>query len=263
MSRRPLAALHGLVLLAGVLVVGTWEEPAASVAEPAAAAAAVSPSPSPVEVVAQPQAPAVAAPSPSPSPAPPSPAAEPPPVPRTTTTTAYAPYATVGPVVLHAPGDVVEVVGYHQSSHDGAQPLQPVEGAPVRAGLLETRNRDTHPQGATDVVVDPAREVRSPVTGRVVRAGGYTLYCDNRDEFLVVEPDVRPGWEVKVLHVVGLRVRAGDRVEAGTTVVADGARPLPFRSQVDDVTGEPSWPHVHVEVVDPSIPDRPGTGGGC
>ncbi len=39
-------------------------------------------------------------------------------------------------------------------------------------------------------------------------------------------------------------------------------RVLPFRSQVDDDTAVPHWPHVHVEVVDPSVPDRP-TGGGC
>jgi biotin carboxyl carrier protein len=261
MSRRALAVLQGLVLLAGALVVGGWDERAAPVADPAAVADAAS-----AEVPAVP-APVPAPPSPSAAAAPPAPSPEPtpetpPPVERSTTTTGFAPYATAGPVVLHAPGDVVEVIGFHQSSHDGAQPLQPLEGAPVRAGLLETRGRDTHPQGATDVVVDPAREVRSPVTGRVLRAGGYTLYCDRRDEFLVVEPDARPGWEVKVLHVEGLRVRAGDRVEAGSTVVADRARPLPFRSQVDDATAEPSWPHVHVEVVDPGVPDRP-SGRSC
>jgi hypothetical protein len=33
---------------------------------------------------------------------------------------------------------------------------------------------------------------------------------------------------------------------------------------VDDLaTVAPAWPHVHVEVVDPSIKDRPTPGGGC
>jgi hypothetical protein len=66
-----------------------------------------------------------------------------------------------------------------------------------------------------------------------------------------------------VLHMTGLRVRPGDRVVAGETVLADRAHKLPFESQVDEITAEPAWPHVHVEVVDPSIPDRPSPGGGC
>jgi hypothetical protein len=72
-----------------------------------------------------------------------------------------------------------------------------------------------------------------------------------------------PGWEVKLLHVQGLRVGVGARVEAGVTVVAAGPRLFPFRSQVDDHTAAPHWPHVHVEVVDLAIPDRPSGGGGC
>jgi hypothetical protein len=79
----------------------------------------------------------------------------------------------------------------------------------------------------------------------------------------VIEPDDRPGWEVKVLHVVGLTVGVGDHLEASVTQIAAHAHQLPFASQVDDLsTVQPAWPHVHVEVVDPSVPDRP-TGPGC
>lgn len=175
--------------------------------------------------------------------------------------TGWGPYARVGPVTLHFPGEVVEVVGLHQSGHDGAQPQQPVESA-GRIGLMDSRERDTNVQGAADIVVDPAREVRSPVTGTVLRAGTYALYCDHVDHFLVVEPDARPGWEVKLLHFEGLAVSSGDRVEAGVTVVGSSARVLPFSSQVDTYTAPPHWPHVHVEVVDPSVPDR-SSGAGC
>ena len=185
----------------------------------------------------------------------------PPPPPRVTTTTGYQPFATAGPVVLHAPGDVVEAIGFHQAGHDGAVPQSPLPG-PVRSGLLDQRGRDTHPQGASDIVMDPAREVRAPVTGTVVRAGTYALYCRHPDHSLVIEPDTRPGWEVKVLHFEGLQVRAGDRVEAGVTVVGTAPRLLPFSSQIDDHTAPPHWPHVHIEVVDPSVPDRK-TGPGC
>jgi hypothetical protein len=173
--------------------------------------------------------------------------------------TGYRPYARVGPLTLHFPGDRVEVVGLHESGHDGAQPQEPAERN-ARVGLLGSRSRGTGGQGAADVVVDPTRPVRSPVTGTVLRAGTYALYCDHVDQYLVVEPDARPGWEVKLLHFEGLRLEAGDRVQAGITVVGSRARVLPFRSQVDKHTVAPHWPHVHVEVVDPSLPDRPSSG---
>jgi hypothetical protein len=180
--------------------------------------------------------------------------------PRALTSTGYRPFSTVGPVTLHAPGEVVEVIGYHESTHDGAKGQTPAAGAPPSL-VLPSRSRGTDPRSAADIVVDPSQEVRAPVTGRVLRAGSYTLYCDHTDQYLVVEPDARPGWEVKVLHFEGLRVKAGDRVQAGVTVVGSYARLLPFRSQVDDHTAAPHWPHVHVEVLDPAVPDRPS--GGC
>ena len=46
------------------------------------------------------------------------------------------------------------------------------------------------------------------------------------------------------------------------TPLADHAHVLPFASQVDEWTAEPSWPHTHVEVVDPSIPNQPNPGSG-
>ncbi|MDT7573076.1 MAG: hypothetical protein QOE05_3250 [Actinomycetota bacterium] len=175
---------------------------------------------------------------------------------RRTSVTHWRAFATTGPVTLRYPVDVVELVGLHESAHDGAQQLQPLRGA-GRIGLLDSRERGTRSQGAADIVVNPTHAVRGPVTGRVIRAGSYTLYCDYRDNYVVIEPDARPGWEVKVLHFQGLAVAKGDRVRAGVTVIGAHARQLPFASQVDEHTTAPHWPHVHVEVVDPSIADRP------
>jgi len=155
----------------------------------------------------------------------------------------------------------VEAIGFHQSGNDGAL-AQVALPTSVRWFTQASRGRDTDPQGAADIVVEPGREIRSPVTGTVVKAGSYALYCDDVDEFVVIEPDARPGWQVKVLHIEGLAVAAGDRVEAGVTRLAAHARVLPFPSQVEDDTGRPAWPHVHVEVIDPTVVDRP-TGPGC
>jgi biotin carboxyl carrier protein len=188
----------------------------------------------------------------------------PPPAPaslRTVHQQPWTPFATVGGVVLHHPSARVERVAFHESSHDGARQLDPLPTAadPV---TLETRHRGTGSRTAADVVADPDAEIRSPVTGRVLRAGTYVLYCDYSDDYAVIEPDAHPGWEVKVLHIDGVTVRPGDHVHAGETVLAGRPTRLPFESQVDELTAPPAWPHVHIEVVDPSIPDRP-SGGRC
>jgi hypothetical protein len=183
--------------------------------------------------------------------------------PRVVTDQAWVPFATVGGVTLHHTSARVERTGFHESNHDGAQQLDILATA-VAPVVLETRERGTGERTAADMVVDPDVEIRSPVTGVVIRGGGYTLYCDHRDEYVVIEPDAHPGWEVKVLHIVDLQVGTGDRVVAGETVLAASPRQLPFESQVDETApSPPAWPHTHIEVVDPTIPDRPTPGGGC
>jgi hypothetical protein len=196
------------------------------------------------------------------------------PPPPTTTTTVdpdlrigavqdWVPYAVAGDVELRHPSNRVERIGFHESANDGARVQTPLPTA-VRPTVLESRERDTPAATAADIVVQPGTPIRAPVTGTVKRGGPYTLYCDTPDEYVVIEPDAHPGWEVKVLHMQGVGVRKGDRVTAGVTEVAARAHQLPFESQVDeDRAWSPAWPHVHVEVVDPSIPDRPTPGAGC
>ncbi|CAN5842111.1 hypothetical protein BH23ACT12_BH23ACT12_15730 [soil metagenome] len=188
----------------------------------------------------------------------------PPPAPRSVHEQEYAPFAVVEGLTLRHPSRRVEHVGFHESNHDGARQMQIVRttAAPL---ILESRERLTGSHTAADIVSDPSEEIRSPVTGTVKRGGSYILYCDIPDYYVVIEPDARPGWEVKILHMNNLNVRKGQRVTAGRTVLASaGARQLPFESQVDEMkTADPAWPHVHIEVVDPSIPDRPSPGGGC
>ena len=180
---------------------------------------------------------------------------------RPVTEQAYTPFASAGGVVLRHPAARVERIGYHESTLDGAQQLQPLPTS-APALVLEGRDRDTTARGAADVMVDPDAEIRAPVTGTVRFAGTYVLYCKYSDDYLVIEPDDHPGWEVKMLHIDGVRVGPGARVEAGVTVVAPRATRLPFESQVEEGSYRPAWPHVHIEINDPSVPDRP-TGRGC
>lgn len=206
------------------------------------------------------RAPTVPTAAPATEPAPTEPTApEPtaPPLPRIVQEQDWIPFATTAELVLYHPSRRVERVGFHESNHDGAQQLDPAPSA-VAPVTLEGRERGTGSRTAADVVSDPDTEVRSPVSGRVTNAGTYVLYCDYRDSFVIIEPDAHPGWQVKVLHITGLQVSSGARVEAGQTVLASRPNRLPFKSQVDEVSAQPAWPHVHVEVVDPSVPDRPG-----
>ena len=195
-------------------------------------------------------------------PPPPPTTAAPPPRVRAVPEQEWVPFATVAGVVLHHPSRRVERIGFHESNHDGAQQLAALPTA-VRPSTLESRERGTGSQTAADIVADPAAHIRAPVTGTVKRAGSYVLYCKDRDYYAVIEPDARPGWEVKVLHMTSMNVRAGQRVIAGRTVIANGPRQLPFESQVDELDPAGAWPHIHIEVVDPTIPDRPTPGGGC
>jgi hypothetical protein len=186
-----------------------------------------------------------------------------PPAPRIVVTPEWGtPFATVAGLTLVHPAAAVERVGFHESNHDGAQSfvVAPTAAAPME---LESRERDTAPNSAADIVVDPEGEIRAPVSGVVKRSGGYVLYCKHRDDYVVIRPDGQPELEVKILHINGVQVLPGERVEAAVTVLAPRPTQLPFPSQVDETTASPAWPHVHVEVVDPRIKDRPSPGGGC
>ncbi|MDH3683130.1 MAG: DUF4214 domain-containing protein [Acidimicrobiia bacterium] len=171
------------------------------------------------------------------------------------------PLATVAGLTIIAPAAAIERAGFHQSTHPGALGMSPMRPAPVRLTTMATRHRGTHERGAIDIVTEPRTAITAPVAGTVARAGSYTLYCRYRDGYVVINPDSRPGLEVKILHVQDVVVGAGQRVEAGQ-VIASHATKFPFRSQIDDLTAEPSWGHVHIEVVDPSIP-RKRSSGSC
>jgi hypothetical protein len=181
---------------------------------------------------------------------------------RTVTEQAWVAFGVAADVTLHYPSPRVERIGFHQSNNEGARPIEPIDTG-IPATTMESRDRLSDLRSSADVVVDPESEIRAPVSGTVVSSGSYDLYCGLLDYFINIEPDDHPGWRVKVLHITGLNVGNGDRVVQGETVIAPTARQLPFESQVDRLrVVDPAWPHVHIEVVDPSIPNVPNPGSG-
>lgn len=171
----------------------------------------------------------------------------------------YAPFAVIDELTLYLPSTRVEHVGFHQAVNVGAQQMTPID-SPVPASELASRGRGTGSHTAADIVVEPGVPIVSPVSGTVLAANTYVLYCEHNDSIVVIEPDGFPGWETKLLHISGLQISVGQRVEAGVTVIASGPTVLPFESQVDGVTSAPAWPHVHIETVDTSIPHEGSTG---
>lgn len=168
-----------------------------------------------------------------------------------------------GSATVRIPAAIVELIGFHEASHPGAQGID-VTATGVPSMVLGSRGRGTPARSAADIVVPPGEPLRAPVTGTVVSARSYVLYCDYQDSLVYIEPDGLPGWQVRLFHVQGTLPAVGDRVISGETIVATGgANPLPFESQVDAFTAEPSWPHVHLEVVDTNVPDDRPPGGGC
>lgn len=171
------------------------------------------------------------------------------------------PFGIVAGVWLRHPAAIVERIGFHQSNHEGARDIAATAWAagPV---LLAARGRLSGRFSAADIVVPRDAAILAPVTGTVLRAGSYVLYCEHADDFVVIAPDSAPHLEVKLLHIDGVVVAAGDRVVSRQTVLAPRATVLPFASQVDATTATPSWPHVHLEVVDPRIENVPNGGSG-
>ena len=181
---------------------------------------------------------------------------------RAVDVTRYEPLLSVSGLTLYTPSSLIEHAGFHQSSHPGALDMNAVDPAPVRMSTMGTRNRGTGATTAIDIVTEPSTEITAPVSGRVARAGEYSLYCRYPDGYVVINPEDRPDLEVKILHMQNVKVAPGQTVAVGDPI-GNHATPFPFRSQIDDLTVEESWPHVHIEVVDPSVPRKPSSGSGC
>lgn len=172
-------------------------------------------------------------------------------------------FATVAGQQLVLPGEVRKV-GFHESGDRRALAMSPVGRLDVNLNaerialppvngepdadylVLPTRQRVTGPTTAVDISMTHGEPVASVVTGTVTAVGDYTLYGTTPDQVVEIVPDDRPELAVRMLHIEGVQVAVGARVEAGETLVAASARKLPFDSQIDRHAG--SHPHVHLEV---------------
>lgn len=175
--------------------------------------------------------------------------------------------ATHAEVEVVQPSPEVVMVGFHEAGRPGARPLALATSPDAQHGsttvpdpkvddalpsrVLPTRGRASGPATAVDVAMVAGEPVHAPVSGTVTSVEPYLLYGEYPDTRIVVTPDGRPDLGLVVLHVTGEQVAVGDRVEAGTDVLATSANPLPFTSQIDEYTAAASGvatPHVHLEL---------------
>lgn len=168
-----------------------------------------------------------------------------------------APEATV--IGFHeaaGPGPLALTPAYVLDDHNADRPKpRPVGTVPgddeLELIVLPSRGRPAEATTAIDVAVPEGERVVSPVTGTVLSVDRYMLYGQHEDHIIRIAPDGRPDLAVKLVHLVGPEIAVGERVQAGRTTVATGAKLLPFSSQIDRFTEERglgAGPHVHLEV---------------
>lgn len=178
------------------------------------------------------------------------------------------PFAEIAGMRVAMPSADALLVGFHEASLPGALALSPVgmgrsnanttritlppdrdEGVPYH--VMSSRGRTLPPTSAADIVMRDDDPVLAPVDGVVTEVRPYQLYDTHPDTRIEIRPDDAPDLRLVLIHVADVRVAVGDHVDVGRTVLAGTANRFPFASHVDRYLDD-RWPHVHLEVVDPS-----------
>ena len=184
------------------------------------------------------------------------------------------PVARYGGLELRMPSISAIAAGFHEAATSNALPMRPhgqllrnlnatryEAPADVLGGItylvMSSRERAAPATSALDVLMRDDDPVLSPVDGVVADVREVLIEQQHPDLRVELHPDDDDALRVVIVHVDGVRVAPGDRVEAGTTVLASTARRFAFLSQIDNLTYPQLWPHVHLEV-QPRRARRPG-----
>ncbi|MFH1736757.1 MAG: M23 family metallopeptidase [Actinomycetota bacterium] len=186
------------------------------------------------------------------------------------------PFATVAEfnltLYLPAPYKNIRGIGYHESSHTRAYSMTPIGQllkndnawdldvelngtAPLPTyNIMETRGEYAYGTTVADIAMDPETPVRAPVSGTVLKIESKVIYDEYEDRQIEVVPDGLPDVRVVFLHIDNIKIKPGDHLTQGKTImgIPHDWRPY-FASEIDDYI-KPSMPHVHVQVNRPEPP---------
>ncbi len=154
-------------------------------------------------------------------------------------------FAKVGGLRLSLPAHRIAGIGFHEAPRGGETRLA-MTNLDERSFTMPSRGRGTHPTSAVDIAVPSDVQILAPVSGIVENVTVYDLYGKYPDAHLTIRPDGHADLGVRILHIRGVGVSVGERVEAGVTVIAAGANQFPFDSQIDSHVGR--HPHVDISV---------------
>lgn len=135
-----------------------------------------------------------------------------------------------------------------------------VEGDWLDADALHVwRTGDaTEMDTSIDLGALPGTTILSPVDGTVVLVRDYLLYDEMPDVEIHIQPEGRSDLDVVLIHTTNVAVKAGDRVQAGVTPLAEVRNIEEFLTDVqlafflpEGVGGN----HVHIQVNDADYPD--------
>jgi hypothetical protein len=174
---------------------------------------------------------------------------------------------------LIVPAEREIAICYHEAYYPDAREMEPIgrcrrngnrtkfDPPPTEPGpayiVMSSRGRGTPATSAVDVVLERRTPVLAPVGGRVARVKRYR-YEGGFDRRIEITPADAPDLRVVMLHVDDIRIRDGDEVVAGATVLGV-PRVFGFTQQVDYYIPGRN-PHVHIEVKAFEPPDGNGAG---
>lgn len=172
-------------------------------------------------------------------------------------------FAEADAVLLRIVSPDTLAIAFHEASRRGATAMQPLGvcalcrnrgkfhpppgGSPELPYIvMDSRGRRFPATSAVDLVLPEATPVLSPVNGVVTDVKRYRLYRRYPDVRVAIVPDGRADRTVVLIHLAGVKLRVGDRVEASVSEIGR-VRHFPFESHVERyVKGH--HPHVHIEV---------------
>lgn len=164
--------------------------------------------------------------------------------------TSLLPDAEAAPAQRTAEAPATDAAEVYSAEQDDATVLR---GNVLR---LWRSGRHGFPDTAADIGADPGTPVYAPVSGKIIAVRAYRLYERWPDFEVHIQPDGWPEVDAVLIHVSGVVVRRGDRVEAGTTRVAS-VRKLSDRvnNQLAGYTDN-GGDHVHLQLNRMRVPGR-------